>query len=154
MQNKMYALCLALFLPWTLYGASEGKNPQPISDKDPLNFQLYGGINKSMNEHLPASEFSSYPWAAGLFVGVAREFQPLWGWRTTLGFDINKSRNVERCEASDTWKWNDVELFADATFDLTDAIGICRRSQRFNCKLFAGVGALWTWGLPQEVVLS
>ena len=154
MQKKICTLSLALLLSWSLYGASEEKNPQPISDKDPLNFQLYGGINKSMNEHLPASEFSSYPWAAGLFVGVAREFHPLWGWRTTLGFDINKSRNVERCETSDVWKWNDVELFADVTFDLTDAIGICRQSQRFNCKLFAGVGALRTWGLPQEVVLS
>lgn len=76
MQIKMYALCLVLLLPWTLYGTPERKEPKQISDKDPLNFQLYGGINKSMNEHLPASEFSSYPWAAGFFVRVAREFHP------------------------------------------------------------------------------
>ena len=70
---------------------------------DNLNFQLYGGINKSANENLPMSEFSSYPWSGGVFLGMGQEFNALWGWRTTLRYNYNKSRSVPECESSDTW---------------------------------------------------
>ena len=64
---------------------------------DPLYIQLYGGINKSANENLPWSEFSSYPWSGGCFVAVGQELTPLWGWRAVVRYNHNKSRNVQRC---------------------------------------------------------
>ena len=106
---------------------------------DPLYVQIYGGINKSANENLPWSEFSKYPWSGGVFLGVGEEFSPLWGWRAALRFNHNKSRNVPRCESSDLWGWNSLELFADATLDLSDIFRKRKpRPQRppFNMKLF------------------
>ena len=70
-----------------------------VKVKDPFYLQLYGGFNKSANENLPMSEFTSYPWSAGAFLGLGREFSPLWGWRTALRINRNKSRNVQECES-------------------------------------------------------
>ena len=93
-----------------------------IDNRDPFYLQLYGGINKSGNENLPWTEFSSYPWSGGLFLGLGREITPLWGWRVALRFNHNKSRNVPRCESDDVYGWHNLGLFADATFDLTDLV--------------------------------
>ena len=127
-----------------------------VKVKDPYYLQLYGGINKSANENLPMSEFTSYPWAMGAFFGLGREFSPLWGWRTALRINRNKSRNVQECESPDTYAWNNIALFGDVTFDVTD---VFRKSHiihkdslpnycppRFNLKAFAGVGLAYTWG--------
>lgn len=125
------------------------------SKTDRLYFQLYGGINKSANEHMPWSEFSRHPWSGGAFVAVGKEFTPLWGWRATFGIDGNKSRNVPRCEDAETWGWTNLEWWADATFDVTDAFRtITKGNGPFNLKLFAGVGALYTFNFPQETALS
>ena len=122
---------------------------------DNLNFQLYGGINKSANENLPMSEFSSYPWSGGVFLGMGQEFNALWGWRTTLRYNYNKSRNVQQCETPDTWGWQSLGLFADATFDITDAlVSPKRRGARLNVKAFAGVGASYAFGYPKDIPLS
>ena len=43
---------------------------------DNFYLQLYGGINKSANENLPWTEFSSYPWSYGAFVCIGREITP------------------------------------------------------------------------------
>lgn len=125
------------------------------SKTDRLYLQLYGGTNKSANEHMPWSEFSHHPWSGGAFVAVGQELTPLWGWRATFGVDGNKSRNVPRCEDAETWGWTNLEWWADATFDLTDALRPATRgSSPFNVKLFAGLGALYTFNFPQETVLS
>ena len=123
---------------------------------DPYYLQLYAGINKSANEHLPWSEFSRHPWSGGLFVGVGKEFNPLWGWRAAFGYNHNKSRNVPFCESPETWGWDNVELFADMTFDVTDALGglLMRPAGRFNLKAFAGVGGAYSFGFPEDVPLS
>ena len=127
--------------------------------KDPYYLQLYGGINKSANENLPWTEMTRYPMSWGAFVGLGKELSPLWGWRMALGLDHNKSRNVQVCESDETWGWDDVELFADATFDVTDLLrknspdfGV--KIPRFNLKAFVGAGALWTFGFPEDVPLS
>ena len=119
---------------------------------DPYYVQLYAGINKSANEHLPWSEFSRYPWSGGLFVGLGKEFSPLWGWRAVFRYNHNKSRNVPFCESPDTWGWDNVGLFADVTFDVTDALGGLTRSrgERFNLKAFAGIGGTYSFGFPEE----
>ena len=127
-----------------------------VKVKDPYYLQLYGGINKSANENLPMSEFSSYPWAMGAFLGLGREFSPLWGWRTALRINRNKSRNVQECESPDTYAWNNIALFGDVTFDVTDVFRKSHtihkdslpnyRPPRFNLKAFAGVGLAYTWG--------
>ena len=116
-------------------------------NRDPYYLQLYVGINKSANENLPFSEFSSYPWSFGAFFALGREFSPLWGWRAALRINRNKSRNVQECESPDTYAWNNVALFGDVTFDVSD---VFRRAQRdktpkFNMKAFAGIGAAYTW---------
>lgn len=126
--------------------------------KDPLYFQLYGGINKSANENLPWTEFSKYPWAAGAFIGVGKEFTPVWGWRVAFRYNRNKSRNVQECESPDTWRWDNIGLFADVTYDITDAV--CRRNikenkeyRKWNVKAFAGIGLGYTFNFS-EVPLS
>lgn len=127
-----------------------------ISAKDPFYLQLYGGINKSANENLPRTEFSKYPWAGGFFVGLGKEITSLWGWRAAFRLNHNKSRNVQECESPDTWGWNNMGLFADATFDLTDALAPAHKEKPspFNLKLFAGVGGAYTFGFPMQTPLS
>lgn len=124
---------------------------------DPLYLQLYGGVNKSANEHLPWSEFSSYPWSMGAFIGIGKEFTPLWGWRGALRYNHNKGRNVEKCESKDTYGWNNIGAFGDLTFDLTDAFSSkASRSTKapvFNLKAFVGIGAAFTFGFD-DVPLS
>lgn len=125
------------------------QNVQPKGTTDPLYVQLYGGINKSANENLPFTEYSKYPFSGGAFIGVGKEISPLWGWRVALRYNHNKSRNVRKCENADTWGWNSVETFADATFDFTDAICPLSKANKegiFNLKLFAGVGAAYAFG--------
>ena len=90
-----------------------------------------------------------------MFVGIGREMNTIWGWRAALRFNHNKSRNVQQCESDDTWGWNNLSLFADATFDLTDAFSRPeKRGRKFNAKLFAGVGVAYTFGFPEDVPLS
>lgn len=123
--------------------------------RDSLYLQLYGGINKSANENLPFSEFSSYPWAGGVFLGIGKECSPLWGWRTVLRYNYNKSRNVPECESSDTWGWHSLELFADATYDISDALTSHEhRGKKFNVKAFAGVGLSYAFAYPKDQALS
>ena len=90
--------------------------------KDPLYLQLYLGINKSGNENLPWTEISKYPWSGGAFFGIGREFTTVWGWRLALRINHNKSRNVEKCESPDVYGWNNVGLFGDITFDVSDVL--------------------------------
>ena len=122
---------------------------------DPFYLQLFGGINKSANEHLPWSEFSSYPWSMGAFFGVGKEFTPLWGWRGVLRYNHNKGRNVEECESKDTYGWDNIGVFGDITFDLTDAFSSKASTQApiFNLKAFVGIGAAFTFGFD-DVPLS
>ena len=127
---------------------------QEAADKseDPLWYaQVFGGINKSANENLPWSEFSAAPWSGGIFVGVGHELPGPWGWRGVFRFNHNKSRAVQKCESADTWGWNSLELFADATFNLVGRLGA---PQRFNLKAFCGLGAGYTFAFPKHQALS
>lgn len=123
--------------------------------KDPYYLQLFLGVNKSANENLPFSEFSRYPWSFGAFLALGREFSPLWGWRAALRINRNKSRNVQECESPDTYAWNNIALFGDLTFDVTDAFRKVQKDKipRFNLKAFAGIGAAVTWNFT-DVPLS
>lgn len=145
--------------------ASQEEKTDRHTNVDPVYIQLFGGINKSANENLPFSEFSSYPLSMGFFVGVGKEFTPLWGWRIAFRYNHNKSRNVEKCESQDTWGWSNLGLFGDLTFDLTDALSSKphhpkttnrtteSKGNPFNLKAFLGVGAAYTFGFD-EVPLS
>lgn len=137
-------------------GVQAKNEPDSIKvGKDSLYVQLYFGINKSANENLPWTEFSGYPWSTGFFIGIGREFTPRWGWRAAFRFNRNKSRNVPECESKDVWEWSNTALFADLTFDVTDALRKTRyiridslhryRSPRFNLKAFAGLGFAYTF---------
>ena len=151
----IYSICLLLSSSDLYADTRGGSSQEPIERKDPLYMQLYGGINKSANENLPMSEFTAYPWSGGVFFGIGEELHPLWGWRAAFRINHNKSRNVPACEASDTWGWNSVGLFADGTFDLTDAFTKSEgRGEPFNVKLFAGVGASYAYDYPEDVILS
>jgi hypothetical protein len=148
-----YTLLWGLILYSLGLEAQTTSNDSTLVDKDPLYFQLYGGINKSANENLPWSEFSSYPLSVGAFFGIGREFNRLWGWRAALRINHNKSRNVQECESKEVWGWNSTALFGDITLDLTDLLRkeesilddepVKRRT--FNMKAFAGVGGSYTW---------
>lgn len=117
---------------------------------DPFYLQLYGGINKSANENLPWSEFTSYPLAGGAFLGLGKEWSPLWGWRMAIRYNINKSRNVQECELPEPWKWHNIGGFADVTLDLTDLMFTKplpeeKNYRKWNVKSFLGVGAGYTF---------
>lgn len=154
-----YILFYLLLLAGTIdLHAESTENNKRSKLKDPWYFQLYGGINKSANENLPWTEFSKYPWAAGAFIGVGKEFSPVWGWRVTFRYNHNKSRNVQECESPDTWSWDNLGLFADMTCDLTDALGHGdlkegKEYRRWNVKAFAGIGGGYTFNFT-EVPLS
>lgn len=140
----------------SLYATSLSENSRRSDlGRDSLYLQLYGGINKSANENLPFSEFSSYPWAGGAFLGIGKEFNALWGWRTVLRYNYNKSRNVPECESRDTWGWHSLGLFGDVTYDLTDAFTSPeQRGKKFNLKAFAGVGLSYAFAYPKDQALS
>ena len=122
-------------------------NDSIYNNKDPYYLQLFAGINKSANENLPFSEFTKYPWSWGAFFAVGHEFTPLWGWRAALRFNHNKSRNVQACESEDVYSWNNLGLFGDLTFDVSDVFHKKQKNHmpRFNMKAFAGIGAAYTW---------
>ena len=146
-------VCLALAL--LAVSSSARADGSKGKGRDSLYLQLYAGVNKSGNEHLPITEHTAYPWAGGLFVGIGKEFHPLWGWRAALRYNRNKSRNVPLCESSDTWGWNSIGLFGDLTFDLTDALAKPeKRGRRFNFKLLAGIGTSYAFGYPTDIYLS
>lgn len=128
-----------------LYAQSEAERTQML--KDPFYLQLYLGINKSANENLPWTEFSSYPWSGGVFIGAGKEFSKLWGWRVALRFNHNKSRNVQICESKEPWGWNNIGLFADATFDISDILRkkTITHQPLFNLKAFAGIGMAYAY---------
>lgn len=121
----------------------------------PVYLQLYAGINKSANENLPWTELTTYPWAGGAFVGIGKEVGPILGWRVALRYNINKSRNVQSCESSQVWKWKNVGLFGDVTFNITDVFRTPSRNSGdiFDMKAFAGVGLVRTWDFD-DVPLS
>lgn len=122
--------------------------------QDPCYIQLFGGINKSANENLPWTEFSSYPWSGGVFVAFGKEFSNLWGWRIAAQYNYNKSRNVPLCENEDTYGWHSAGAFADMTFDISDAfrkkgstriLATDEPYKKWNTKLFGGLGFEGTW---------
>ena len=153
----MKRLFLALLLGAPLSVSADEVNTAVVGETDPLYLQLYLGMNKSVNENLPFTEFTQYPISYGMFVGLGKEVSPVMGWRAALRFNHNKSRNVQKCELADTWGWNSLGFFGDATFDITDALN--RKplkdgaNRKFNLKAFAGVGVSWTYGFD-EVPLS
>ena len=158
---KQHYLCFLCFISALLLAYSQlayavnYRTDSIIKGRDSLYLQLYAGINKSANENLPMSEFSSYPWSGGLFVGIGEEFNALWGWRAALRYNYNKSRNVQECESPDTWGWSNLGLFGDVTFDITDALQAKEhRGKAFNVKAFAGVGGAYTFGFPKHTPLS
>jgi len=149
MMRKLFACCLVLCALCVQAQTDADSIEIRKLRKDPLYLQIYGGINKSANENLPWTEFSSYPWSGGAFLALGREFTPLWGWRAAIRFNHNKSRNVQVCESSETWGWNNWGFFGDLTFDVTDALRkktTKRRIPKFNLKAFVGVGGAYTWG--------
>lgn len=149
MMRKLFACCLVLCALCVQAQTDADSIEIRKLRKDPLYLQIFGGINKSANENLPWTEFSSYPWSGGAFLALGREFTPLWGWRAAIRFNHNKSRNVPVCESSETWGWNNWGFFGDLTFDVTDALRkktAKRRIPKFNLKAFVGVGGAYTWG--------
>ncbi len=143
-------------LIWIFLLCSSGLFAQNETDskkllKDPFYLQLYLGVNKSANENLPWTEFTSYPWSGGLFISAGKEFSKLWGWRVALRFNHNKSRNVQDCETKETWGWNNTGLFADATFDVSDIFRkkTITKQPLFNLKAFVGIGLAYTYHFDQ-----
>lgn len=158
-------LCGAASLPVNGTAATtKASNDSIYNGIDQTYIQLYGGINKSANENLPFTEFTKYPWSGGAFVGLGKEWTPLLGWRAALRLNHNKSRNVQTCESYDTWGWNNLGLFGDATFDITDLFrpavrhsakkdadgtttaSTHKREYKWNVKAFAGAGLAHTFG--------
>lgn len=145
MKRIVFLIALAICsFQWCVAGPSQDTLAK--SEK-PYYLQLYVGINKSANENLPWTELSRYPWARGAFISIGKEVGPVLGWRLALRYNLNKSRNVPECENQEVWKWKNVGLFGDLTFNLTDRLQPRSRNSRdaFDLKAFAGVGLARTW---------
>lgn len=144
MRTRVVVAILALL---SLPALSFAQKNSGVPGKDTYYFQAFAGINKSANENLPWSEFTLYPLSTGAFIGVGREFTPLWGWRVALRINHNKSRNVASCESYGTWGWKNTGLFADGTFDLSDLFlnEEGRSKDVFNLKAFTGLGVVYTF---------
>lgn len=148
---KRFVLLTALAIcsfQWCVAGPSQDTLAK---NEKPYYIQLYAGINKSANENLPWTELTRYPWAGGAFFSVGKESGPLLGWRLTLRYNHNKSRNVPACENKDVWRWKNVGLFGDITFNITDILQPLSRNSgdAFDLKAFAGVGLARTWDFDQ-----
>ena len=89
---------LWIFLLCTLSAQAYTTSDDSIDKRqDPYYLQLFLGVNKSANENLPFSEFSSYPWSFGAFFALGREFSPLWGWRAAHTTSSSRSRWQSSC---------------------------------------------------------
>lgn len=158
-KHLRYTLCKAFALFSCALILSQSVASQSVvkrGAKDLFYLQLMGGANKSANENLPWTEFSKYPLSGGVFIGFGQEITPIWGWRVAARFNHNKSRNVQKCENAQTWGWYNVGLFADATFDVTDAWQrsyAVSKTPVFNLKAFVGLGGAYTFGFD-DVPLS
>lgn len=152
---KRFVLFTALAICSIQWCAAKPSQDTVAKSEKPVYLQLYIGINKSANENLPWTELTRYPWAGGAFISVGKEFGPVLGWRLALRYNHNKSRNVPVCESKDVWRWKNVGLFGDLTFNITDLIHSRSRNSgdAFDLKAFAGVGLARTWGFD-EVPLS
>lgn len=144
-------LTAMMLLSLTRTAAQTNDITEGRKEKDPFYLQVFLGVNKSANENLPWSEMSRYPWAMGMFTAVGQEMTDLWGWRAALRHNHNKSRNVPACENPATWGWDNLGLFGDVTFDVSDALA--KKPHKLNMKAFAGLGAAYTWGYD-DVPLS
>ena len=155
--NRYKKTCLSLVfcgVATLSYAQGDAQSGGRRSDKgipDSLYVEWYMGVNKSANENMPWKEMTTHPLAFGTFIALGKEFTPVWGWRVSLGYDCNKSRNVPQCESADAWGWQDVETFGDITMDLVDVFG---RSRRWSAKMFAGAGGLYTFAFPKDKELS
>ena len=158
----MRNILLWSFLLCSPFLRAQTPSDSTVSGKDPYYLQLYIGLNKSANENLPWTEFSSYPLSTGMFVGLGHEENRLWGWRAALRINRNKSRNVPVCESKDVWGWSNTSLFGDVTLDVSDMLrkpviahkdSVHLHLSRFNLKAFAGFGIAYTWNFD-DVPLS
>lgn len=129
-------------------------SPWASGERDSLAFIWYIGVNKSVNEHLPWIDWTPYPFGWGTHLGLAKEWNPLLGWRVTLGYDFNKARRTRTCEERTWYVFHDVELFADLTLDLCDLVAPKRENRKFNAKWMLGAGGLLGFRYPSNVPLS
>lgn len=118
--------------------------------KDAFYMEQQIGANYSLNENTRFTKFwNSAGWSIAFLAG--KEFTPLWGWRASAGYSLNRGQNTWKSNSSESSvSFYDLELFADGTLDLTDWWFPDRKQQAFNLKGFLGVGYLQTFGFGNQ----
>lgn len=118
--------------------------------KDAFYMEQQIGANYSLNENTRFTKFwNSAGWSIAFLAG--KEFTPLWGWRASAGYSLNRGQNTWKSKSSESSvSFYDLELFADGTLDLTDWWFPDRKQQAFNLKGFLGVGYLQTFGFGNQ----
>lgn len=117
-------------------------------EKTPFYYMQQIGVNYSLNENTRFGSFSD-PIGVSATFEFGKEFTPLWGWRTMLGYNMNRGRSSWKSDAYPV-RFHNLELFADGTLDLTDWWFPNRTRKAFNLKGFLGVGYLQTFAFSDS----
>lgn len=125
------------------------------SETDALSYGIYVFANQSFNENLDGDIHHKFGLnknsvASGAYLGLAKEWNPIFGWRGNLGYNYNKSRSTAENHDKKCYSFSDVEGFGDLTFDVIDFIFRDRHFTALDLKLFAGIGALQTFGYTRD----
>lgn len=125
------------------------------SETDALSFGVYLFANQSFSENLDESIHHKFGLnensaATGGYIGVAKEWNPIFGWRGNLGYNYNKGRATLATVSKECYSFSDIELFGDLTLDVIDLIFRDRHFTALDLKLVGGLGALQTFGYTRE----
>lgn len=151
--KKLVFLFLCMFASLSLYAKRD--TTMHKSETDALSFGAYIFGNQSFSENLDGAVdhrfgLNENSAASGFYVGVAKEWAPIWGWRASLGYNYNKGRATFATVTKKCYSFSDAELFGDITIDVIDLIFKGRNFTSLDLKLVGGIGALQTWGYTRE----
>lgn len=144
LKQRTLIILLITFCTTTLFAHKRYDN----RELTPLYSTYDISANYSLNENTRFGKFSSAI-GIGAKLGVGKEFTPLWGWRATVGYNLNRGRSSWKSDSYPV-KFHDIELFADGTLDITDLFSPNRSNKAFNAKIFLGIGYLQTFSFTQK----
>lgn len=156
--NKFYLLFL-LCVGSIVSAEAKRDTTMHKSEVDALSIGAYVFSNQSFNENLDNNVHHKFglsrnsPSMGGSLV-LAKEFNPIFGWRGSLGYNCNKGRASFFTDPRKAYTFHDIEGFGDLTIDITDIIFKDRDFTALDLKIFGGVGALGTFGYTRDSLTS
>lgn len=151
--KKLFLLLLCVFASTSSFAKRDSTMHK--SETDALSYGVYVFANQSFNENLDGDVHHKFGLnknsvASGAYFGLAKEWNPIFGWRGNVGYNYNKSRSTAEHHDKKCYSFSDVELFGDLTFDVIDLLFRGRHFTALDFKLFGGIGALQTFGYTRD----